>query len=132
MEYIFDKIRGVNLKATPEEIVRQRIICWLEESGIIPAGIGREVPIEVAGRKLRADLVVYSKKGEPYFIIECKAPSVAISEKTLLQVFEYNKILGAKYVMVTNGRNNFCFSRKEGKFIPIADISEIFRGYISK
>lgn len=129
MEQIFDRIRGTYLKATPEELVRQRLICWLEESGIVPAGIGREVPVEVAGRTLRADLVVYSKQGKPYLLIECKAPSVAISEDTLLQVFEYNKVLGAGYVMVSNGRNSFCYKRADGRFVPLCDTAEIFENY---
>jgi len=129
MEFIFDRIRGVNLKATPEEIVRQRVICWLEEGGIVPAGIGREVPVEVVGRTLRADLVVYSKKGTPYFVIECKAPTVNISEKTLLQVFEYNKVLGADYVMVTNGKESFCFSKQNEKFVQTEETEKIFAGY---
>jgi len=129
MEFIFDRIRGVNLKATPEEIVRQRVICWLEEGGIVHAGIGREVPVEVAGRTLRADLVAYSKKGTPYFVIECKAPTVTISEKTLLQVFEYNKVLGADYVMVTNGKESFCFAKQNGKFVQTEETEKIFAGY---
>ncbi len=124
---IFDKIRGVYLKETPEEKVRQNVITWLEKNGVAPALIGREIVLNVAGRSLRADLVVYLKDLSPFFVIECKAPSVPITEKVLIQVFEYNNELSCRYVMVTNGVDSFVFGRSsEGKFVPLDNPSEIF------
>lgn len=128
---VFDTIRGRYLKATPEELVRQNVIQWLETNGIAAASIGREVTVMVSGRPLRSDIVVFSKDAKPALVIECKAPSVAISEKVLLQVFEYNKELKAKYVMVTNGNESFCFVRRNEKFVQFSDTSGMFQSILA-
>ena len=129
---VFDRIRGQYLKATPEELVRQSAIRWLESAGVAAASIGREVPVSVSGRLLRADIVVYSADAVPVLVIECKAPSVTLSEKVLLQVFEYNKVLKAKYVMVTNGDDSYCFVRDNGKFVPFTEMEEMFSDIVCR
>lgn len=56
----------------------------------------------------RGDLVVYNTSGQPWLIVECKAPAVKISQDTFDQVARYNMALKVKYVVVTNGLNHFC------------------------
>lgn len=56
--------------------------------------------------KKRADVIVY-KKEKPFLIVECKSPSVPISQETFDQIARYNLEIGADYLMVTNGLNHF-------------------------
>ena len=40
-------------------------------------------------------------------IVECKAPKIAINQKTFDQIAQYNLTLNASYLMVTNGLNHY-------------------------
>ncbi|NJL15777.1 MAG: type I restriction enzyme HsdR N-terminal domain-containing protein, partial [Microscillaceae bacterium] len=51
----------------------------------------------------RTDILVYDRQLRPYFLVECKAPYVAIAQATLDQVCQYNHIVQAAYVAVCNG-----------------------------
>lgn len=124
---IFDKVRGVYLKETPEEKVRQGVIAWLEKNGVVPSLIGREVKLKIGGRTLRADIVVYSRDLQPRIVVECKAPEVPITEKVLYQVFEYNRELSCKYVVVTNGKQTYLFEKEKDGFSQIENPSQIFQ-----
>lgn len=56
----------------------------------------------------RGDVVVYDSSGNPLLIVECKAPSVKVTQDAFDQVARYNMTLKVKYVVVTNGLNHFC------------------------
>ena len=43
-------------------------------------------------------------------MVECKAPSVSVTQETFYQVVRYNWVLRAKYIIVTNGINHFVCS----------------------
>ena len=105
-----DRTSGFNrMNAFPEENVRQAVIRFLTEKQAIPAGlIAIETGIRVEGVMRRADVVVYDRAGQPWMIVECKAPHVSISQSTLNQVANYNRVLGAPYLLVTNGSTNLC------------------------
>jgi hypothetical protein len=62
----------------------------------------------------RADIVVFGVDGRPLMLVECKAPSVEISDAVLAQAFRYNAVLGARYVMLTNGLDHYIYEVAEG------------------
>ena len=41
-------------------------------------------------------------------IIECKSPTVKISQDTFYQIARYNSKLRVKYLVLTNGLQHFC------------------------
>jgi hypothetical protein len=44
----------------------------------------------------------------PFMIVECKAPSVKISEKVFDQIAVYNLSMKVPYLLVTNGFDHVC------------------------
>jgi type I site-specific restriction endonuclease len=109
-----DPVRNKEVAATPEEQVRQAIILYLHNSRNIPKGLmSVEKSILQQGEQKRADLVVYDRKGAPWMVVECKAPTVSISQSTLEQVANYNRKFRAPYVLVTNGIEHFCVHIQE-------------------
>jgi len=55
----------------------------------------------------RYDVVVYNSDGGIHLIVECKAPSIEITQATFDQIARYNMSLKAEYLMVTNGLDHF-------------------------
>ena len=52
---------------------------------------------------------MYNKQGTPELLIECKAPSVKITQTTFDQIARYNLTANSNYLMVTNGlAHYFC------------------------
>jgi hypothetical protein len=69
--------------------------------------MGIEKQLTWNGLKKRTDIVVYNKALQPYIIVECKAPSVKITQTTFDQIARYNLALNAKYLMITNGLEHY-------------------------
>lgn len=108
-DLIFDSIRKKYVKLTPEEWVRQNFIRYLVQEKHYPQGlIAVEASIKVNKLIRRCDAVIFDRSGNPFLIVECKAPSVAISQKTFDQVARYNLTLHVTYLVVTNGIHHFC------------------------
>ncbi len=55
----------------------------------------------------RYDIVVFNNDGSIFLIVECKAPSVPITQLTFDQIARYNQTLEAKYLMVSNGLDHY-------------------------
>jgi len=107
---VWDAIRGRWLALTPEEEVRQRAIGWLTGPGGVPGGLIRqEHPLTLHGTARRADIVVHDAAGRPRMIVECKAPSVPLTEAVLEQAARYNLVLGVPYLWITNGTESRCY-----------------------
>ncbi len=105
---IFDSIRKKFVVLTPEEWVRQHVIQWLiQDKKKSPSLMNAEKQLLLNGTKKRYDLVVYNSDGSIFLIVECKAPSVAITQDTFDQIARYNLITEATYLMVTNGISHF-------------------------
>jgi hypothetical protein len=115
--YIFDPIRKKYLIHTPEEWVRQNFIQYLVQEKKYPASlIAVEMGIDVLATKKRCDIVLFNSSGKPDIIVECKAPSVKISQDTFDQVARYNLTLNTNYLIVTNGMQHFvCVMDHENK-----------------
>ena len=64
----------------------------------------------------RYDIVVYLPNGKIFLLVECKAPEITISQKTFDQIAQYNFILQAENLMLTNGlQHYFCTMNLEQK-----------------
>ena len=106
--FIFDDIRKKYLRLTPEEWVRQNFVKYLINEKKYPASL---IVIE-KGLKLneltkRADVLIY-KNSSPILLVECKAPTVKISQNTFDQISRYNLTFKVPYLMVTNGMSHYC------------------------
>lgn len=111
-EEIFDKIRKKYVALTPEERVRQHIISVLIEEKSIPQTlISVEAQIKVGKLLKRFDILVYDRELLPWMIIECKSENITLSPEVLNQAIRYNKTLNAPYLLITNGKDFYCFKK---------------------
>lgn len=105
--YVFDPIRKKYVAFTPEEEVRQTVIAYLTDvMGYPRTALSVEKSISLHGKARRYDLVVYAGN-KPWMIVECKAPSVTLSQDTFDQAAGYNLALGVPYLYMTNSRQHF-------------------------
>jgi type I site-specific restriction endonuclease len=106
--YIWDEIRKKDILLTPEEWVRQHALKFLiEDKNYHALWMAVEKQFTINGLHKRADIVVYDEHMNPYIIVECKAPTVQITQDTFDQIARYNLALGAKYLMLTNGLQHY-------------------------
>ncbi len=106
--YIFDSIRKKNIFLSPEEWVRQHFVQFLiNEQGYSKSLIAIEKEIKVNNLKKRFDILVFNSKGEHEVIVECKAPTIKITQDTFDQIARYNLVLKAKFLIVTNGLDHY-------------------------
>ena len=109
-EQIFCEWRHRWVRLTPEEWVRQQLLHHMTEQLDYPASlIAVEVPLAIVNRQssnrklYRADVVVYDQALQPLMIIECKADTVPLTQKTLDQAITYNRKLKVPYLLLYNG-----------------------------
>jgi hypothetical protein len=106
---VFDFIRKKWIVLTPEEQVRQYLSQYLIHTRAYPSGmIAVEKKIIVGKMAKRFDLVIYDRKHNPWMLIECKAPDVDLSERTLHQLLQYQRALPCRYWVLSNGHRHFC------------------------
>jgi hypothetical protein len=105
---IFDKLRKKYMVLTPEEWVRQHYVSFLIEEKNYPTSlIALEKQLTINNRKKRTDILVFNTNGNPEIIVECKAPSIKITQDTFDQIARYNLKLKANFLIVTNGLEHF-------------------------
>ena len=103
-EQIFCEWRKKWVRLTPEEWVRQQLLHRLvQELGYPAPLIAVEKAITVGEAKKRCDAVVYDAALKPLMIIECKAETVALTQKTLDQAITYNRKLNVPHLLLYNG-----------------------------
>ena len=106
-EQIFCEWRHRWVRLTPEEWVRQQLLHHLVEQLDYPASlIAVEQAISVGETKKRCDAVVYantSSSPSPLMLIECKAETVPLTQKTLDQALTYNRKLNVPHLLLYNG-----------------------------
>lgn len=108
--WIFDLIRKKYLVLTPEEWVRQHFINYLIQHLCYPKGLivpERGTTYNTIAK--RTDICVYNTAGKVQLLVECKASSVKISAATIQQATTYNQKIKAKYVVLTNGLEHYCW-----------------------
>ncbi|TRO65352.1 type I restriction enzyme HsdR N-terminal domain-containing protein [Christiangramia sabulilitoris] len=105
---VFDDLRKKFIILTPEEWVRQHCVQFLQKEKKYPLShINVEKQLKIAGLVKRYDIVIFEPEGGIHIIVECKAPSVKITQDTFDQIARYNLSLRANYLMVTNGLEHF-------------------------
>lgn len=106
---IYDPIRHKFVRLTPEEWVRQHFVQYLIRERNVPRGLmAVEQGFTFQGMQRRADIVVHDRRGQPLLMAECKAPGVSVQQKTFDQVARYNRVIEARYLVVTNGLDHYC------------------------
>jgi len=123
-DQIFDPFRKAWVILTPEEWVRQNILQYLVQTCNYPNSlIAVEKTIQLGELDKRFDIVVY-KNDIPWMIIECKEARVEIGEKTLQQILQYQQVLNAQYLIITNGHQTLGAKIDSGKLQPLQNFPE--------
>lgn len=105
---VFDEIRKKFVVLAPEEWVRLHVIQFLLNEKKYPKSlINVEKKLELNQTSKRYDVVVFNNDGTIYLIVECKAPSIPITQLTFDQIARYNLALRSEYLMVTNGLQHY-------------------------
>ena len=109
--YVFDQIRKKYIVLTPEEWVRQHFINYLITSLDYPRSlIGVEQGLRYNTLLKRSDIIVFSREGKPVVLIECKSTQQKLNQAVVEQALTYNRTIGARYIIVTNGLESACMS----------------------
>lgn len=115
-EQIFCDFRHRWVRLTPEEWVRQQLLHRLVEQLGYPASlIAVEQAIKVGEAQKRCDAVVYDRAMQPRLLIECKAETVPLTQKTLDQAVIYNRKLNVPYLLLHNGLQSVLVHCPSGK-----------------
>jgi hypothetical protein len=106
---VFDVIRKKYVILTDEEWVRQNFVHYLiGDLGYPKALISLESGLKYNQLGKRTDIVVYSRDGSPFMVVECKSPLVKINQGVFHQAACYNSVLKAAYLVTTNGLSHYC------------------------
>ena len=127
--HVWCVVRKKKLLVTPEEWVRQHVIHYFMNVFHVPLGrIASEYTIRVNQLVRRCDIVIHDAQGKPKVIVECKAPEVVLSEKTFLQVAQYNRELQVEYLFFSNGLQHVCcrVDRETGALQYLPDLDGIW------
>ena len=120
---LWDPLRRKEVARTPEEEVRQWFIGVLRDAAGVPEHLmGSEVGLRygAAGKRYRADIVVYGRDARPAAVVECKRPEVALDAEVLRQALRYDMVLSIGYMLITNGSQTRCY-RREGDAVVAVD-----------
>lgn len=131
---IWDAIRKKNLVLTPEEWVRQNFVQYLAQQHGFPTSLMQlESGLKYNRLQQRSDILCYNQVGEKLLLVECKRPTVAISQKTFDQIARYNMTLKVPFLAVTNGLEHYyCkidFNTKSYAFLPNLPQFELVKTY---
>ncbi|WP_299288170.1 type I restriction enzyme HsdR N-terminal domain-containing protein [uncultured Mucilaginibacter sp.] len=106
--FLFDEIRKKTLLITPEEWVRQHFIQYLMLQKKYPKSlIQLEGGLKLNGQSKRSDILIFNSQGEKILLVECKAPSVKITQTVFDQIARYNIVHRVPLLAVTNGLEHF-------------------------
>jgi hypothetical protein len=118
-QFIFDNIRKVWLLLTEEEWVRQNFVSYLVRTLNYPSAlIALEKEVSLHELKKRFDILVYNQEHQPWMLVECKEPTVRLSEDVLQQVLRYNISVPVEFIVITNGNATVGW-RKEGSGLKL-------------
>ena len=70
--------------------------------------MANEISLKLNGTARRCDTVIFDRALRPVAIVEYKAPSVALNQKVFDQIARYNSVLGAPFLIVSNGLRHYC------------------------
>lgn len=122
---VFDRVRSTYIVLTPEEWVRQHLVEFLISHYKAPLrSIIEEYPVPINGMAQRADVVVVDNNAQPLLLAECKSPDIDFkNSNTLREVFlqasRYNAIVKARYIVLTNGLQHFCYELIDNRYVAL-------------
>jgi len=128
--FIFDVVRKKFVVLQPEEWVRQHTLQYLIEQKKYPKSlINVEKQLTINNLKKRTDIIVFKPNGDLNILIECKAPSIPLTQTTFNQIAIYNLKLNANYLMVTNGlQHYYCqINQQKEKYNFLTEIPDFSR-----
>lgn len=137
---LYDSIRCFLLAATPEEIVRQKTIAFLQQELGIPINrifVEESMAHTKKGARGRADIVIYrdDECTDVLMIIECKAPHInVLGDEVFNQASGYREILNADYIMLVNGIETIIYYYNDGVYHEVKEIpllEELLKNEIS-
>ena len=128
-EQIFCEWRHRWVRLTPEEWVRQQLLHRMVEQLGYPASlIAVEQAITVGEARKRCDAVIYDASLQPLMVIECKAETVTLTQKTLDQAVTYNRKLNVPYLILHNGPQTICVHGDNTYTTGLPRYSDLLRG----
>jgi hypothetical protein len=130
---IFDPVRKKYVALTPEEWVRQHVVQYLKQEKQVPLSlISVESEIRLYKTRKRFDIAVFDRNGHARLVVECKAPSVPVTQEVLDQAVRYNLTLKVDFLVLTNGiQHIYCqIDTNKGVIRIINDLPD-FNGFRS-
>ena len=128
-EQVFCEWRHRWVRLTPEEWVRQQLLHRMVEQLGYPASlIAVEQAITVGEARKRCDAVIYDASLQPLMVIECKAETVTLTQKTLDQAVTYNRKLKVPYLILHNGPQTICVHGDNTYTTGFPRYSDLLRG----
>lgn len=120
--YVFDEIRKKFLLLTPEEWVRQNLVQFLIRDKKYPRSLIKlEGGLKLNSLQKRSDILLFNNLGGKILLVECKAPTVRITQDTFDQIARYNFIHRVQWLLVSNGLQHFCceidFEKETYRFV---------------
>ncbi|WP_025761745.1 type I restriction enzyme HsdR N-terminal domain-containing protein [Dyadobacter tibetensis] len=120
--FIFDIIRKKYVSLSPEEWVRQHFIHLLITYYKYPKSLfAVETGMRYNKMARRTDIMILGRDGLPFLLVECKAPTIRISDATFAQISRYHFTIQPKFLAVTNGLQHFCFQALKGQIAYLDD-----------
>jgi len=102
-DYVLCEWRRRYVRLTPEEYVRQTFLHYLVEERAFPMGL---IAVEVPLADKRADAIVYDHQMQARMLIEFKAETVSLTQKTLDQAAIYNRQVKVPFLLLHNGKQS--------------------------
>ena len=127
---LLDRVRKLLVLDTLEERVRQDFVNRLIDQQKFPATIidteyplGRTPVGKKEGSKERADVIVWERPNRKALLLaEIKSPNISLDDdKTLDQVMRYQKLLHARYLVITNGTETRSYMVKRSCPVQISN-----------
>lgn len=107
--HVYDDLRRKWLVATPEEWVRQNFTRYLRAAlGFPQSMMANEVGLTLNGTRRRCDTLIYRRNLRPLCVVEYKRSTVEITAAVFDQIARYNSVVGAPYLIVSNGMKHYC------------------------
>ncbi|MFN1835712.1 type I restriction enzyme HsdR N-terminal domain-containing protein [Balneola sp. MJW-20] len=109
---LWNPVLRKSFKVRPEERVRLQLVeYFLSQAGYSRSRMSFETPVKLQTDKTlsRTDLICYDDALQPYLLCECKSNKIALDEKSAQQISRYNTIIGAPYLLISNGITDYWF-----------------------
>ena len=130
---VYDPIRQIYVKATPEEIVRQKTIKFLQlrlkvpqDKIIVERALGS---LGVAGSRKRIDIGILDADDLIMAVVECKASLIGIDEAAHAQAENYLREINTRYFFVTDGVRFSGYYFDTQQFIKLGKIPQYEEWY---